>query len=275
MAYGLYSNHLMIDTSTATAFWTEVENKTSGSSGRRLRKDIKKSADSIEHKLNAIRYNAGLIQCMSEHDYLRHINHYLYPEIPLIESTIVYQNRCTFLMQNGAEYRMFLTLFVESFAAATFSLLEVCAYLLKDIYSLPFLANNGRTSIRVSYKNALIELNRLAKSPTLYSFLLKYKANELNNVNWINPLEEVRNRTTHRPITDICRLPTQSEDGNIYYDAPTVNDFLLSNDIFGGTVTDEKLKVFVENCFNGIEQFVEDLYAQLTLEIMSSSSLPL
>ena len=275
MAYGLHSNHPIIDTSTAAPFWVAVENKTSGRSGRRLHGDIKKSVDSIQHKLNIVRYNAGLIQDMTEKDYLRFANRHLYSEAELknIDATAMYQNRCMFLMQDDAEYRMFLMLFVESFAAASFSLLEVCAYLLKDIYSLPFLTSSGK-NIRVSYKNALQESKLKLTSPTLYSFLLQFKAKETNNVSWIDPLEEVRHRTTHRPITDVCRLPTQSGDGNLYYDLPTINDFLLNDDIFSGT-TDEKLKVFVEVCFDGIEQFVEELYARLTSEIQSSPNLSL
>jgi hypothetical protein len=276
MAYGLHSNCPMIDVSTEAAFWAEVERKTPASSGRRLRKDIQKSVDSIQHKLNIIRYNAGLIHNMTEKDYLRLAYRHLYSNIELasIDSITMYQDRCMFLMQNDSEYRMFLTLFIESFAAASFSLFEVCAYLLKDIYSLPFLTNTGK-SIRVSYKNALGELNRQAKSPALYSFLLKYKANETNNIKWIDPLEEMRHLTTHRPITDVCRLPTQSKDGNLYYDKPTVREFLLDNAIFKGITTDEKLKAFVEECFDGIEHFVEELYAQLTTEIQASPSLPL
>jgi hypothetical protein len=37
-------------------------------------------------------------------------------------------------MHNQNEYRLFLTLFVENFSAASFSLFDVCGYLIRHMF---------------------------------------------------------------------------------------------------------------------------------------------
>lgn len=272
MAYGLHSNHPIIDVSTVAAFWTEVESRTLDSNGRRLRKSIQKSVVSIQHKLNIIRYNAGLIHYMIEKDYLRLAYRHLYSSVELanIDSTTMYQDRCMYFMQNDAEYRMFLTFFLESFAAASFSLFDVCAHLLDDLFSLELPRPRG-----VDYAAALRQSKLKDGYGDLHAFLCRYSPGQTDRVDWVKPLNEVRNRTTHRPITDVWRVPRPSEDGNPFDDSIAIQEFVLYEDIFEGACTDKRLKKFVENCFDGIEHFVEELYARLTAEIKASPSLPL
>ena len=271
---GLHGSQSIIVPQNSTPLLREIDTIANESgAARRRAKLIRKNVASIQHKLNVVRYNAGLIQDLEERDYLRFINLHLYDEIASISSTTSFVDRCEFKITSDSEYRMFLTFFLESFAAAAFSLLDVAAHLLKEIYDLQFVDRQG-SSINVTFANALKE-SKIIGNTNLHSFLLKYKPGTSNSVNWIKSLKEVRNRTTHRPITDVCRLPRSPSEGNLYDDLPTVNEFLLYDDIFDGTTSDEPLKSYVENCFDGLEQFVEELYDILFREIRASGTLPI
>ena len=273
MLQGLYSSQTIIIPQNSNTFLQEVDNiALQNRAAHRRAKPIQNSVISIQHKLNVVRYNAGLIQNLDERDYLRFINLYLFPEVQNFVSSATFANRCTFEMTSDAEYRMFLTFFMESFAAAAFSLLDVVAHLLKEIYDLQFVNRQGN-SINVTFINTLKE-SKIVGNSNLHSFLLKYKPGTTNSVSWIKSLKEIRNRTTHRPITDVCRLPRPSSDGNLYEDHPDVNEFLLYDDVFDST-TNEPLKAYVEKCFDGLEEFVEDLYDLLSREIRTSGSLPI
>jgi hypothetical protein len=223
---------------------------------------------SIEHKLNIVRYNAGLIQGLSEDDYLR-FRHFHLLDADALSVDVSYKDRCRFTMTDIKEYRLFFTFFVETFAAASFSLLDVCAYLLKAIYDLQFTDNNGRER-RVSFVNALKETN--LQSRAIYNFLIAYKPGEANSVPWIQPLKKIRNKTTHSIITDICRLPPDS--GNLY-DPPQLQQFLIYEEFFPNETDETKLKEFVEGCFEGLESFVEELYDKLYQEVKGTRALPL
>lgn len=239
---------------------------------RTLVREVEKSMVSIEHKLNIVRYNAGLIQNMNEEDYLRFRHRHLYPpDIDVPPATANFKDRCLFTMTDIKEYRLFFTFFVETFAASAFSLLDVCAYLLKDLYYLQFVDGSGNPR-NVSFVNAMKE-PKIRNNNALYRFLSKYRPKQTHSVDWIEPLKNIRNTTTHSPITDVCRLPPDSDDGNLYTPV-VVGDFLLYDSFFQPPVSEPKLKEFVEKCFDGLEEFVEELYDQLRQEVEKHGFLP-
>ena len=71
---------------------------------------------------------------------------------------------------------------------------------------------------------------------------------------------------THAEVTDIVRLdtPTPPHDHEI---------FLRKDSI--GSADDLILKQFIEECFNGLEEYVEQLYDKLAQQAENEKSLPL
>jgi hypothetical protein len=128
--YGLGSNQTIIIPDQARPFLSKVKDKTTDRV--RLRK-IEAEVNSIQHKLNVIRYHAGLIQTLSEKDY----GEFLYREQESDKLSYAdYQDRCVFTMGNKHEFALFVTLFIETLAAGSFSLFDICAHLLTDIFDL-------------------------------------------------------------------------------------------------------------------------------------------
>ncbi len=267
---GLHSKETILVPTNAEPLLAKINDVASSRQKRRLVKDIEKSMLSIEHKLNIVRYNAGLIQDLNTEDYLRFRHRGLYTSMGDLSANASYKERCRFTMTDIKEYRLFFTFFVETFAAAAFSLLDVCAYLLKHLYDLQFVDNKGKPR-NVTYVNALKEPKLC--STAIHNFLTAYKPGESNSVPWIEPLKGIRNKTTHSIITDICRLSPDSEN---LYDPPKQQEFLIYKEFFPAGQTDEtKLKEFVEECFDGLEEFVEKLYDELRKEVASAKALPL
>jgi hypothetical protein len=262
--YGLDTPHPIIYVESEQIFWDEVRKYTHERHDRDLRQNIRGTIESVRHKLNIVRYSAGLIQTLSEDDYAE-LKTPLFPSRPQV-STAKYQDRCTFEMHNQNEYRLFLTLFVENFSAASFSLFDVCGYLIRHMFSQP-------TNVtKINYWNS-VEL--IQGYPTTYEFLCRYKTTyknvtPLNQVSWIDPLNELRNRMTHRPITDIFH---ENRSKSIY--SPTIESFLLDRAIFGNQQQDEELKAFVKTCFDGLEDFVSQLYECLIFEIQIAQAVPI
>ena len=263
--YGLRTQQSIIDVESARHFWEEVERFTDERRDRVIRHNLRATIESMRHKLNIMRYNAGLIQELSEDDYTKFSNP-LFPDRPFV-STITYQDRCLFEMHNNFEYRLFLTLFVENFSAASFSLFDVCGYLLSHLFSLP-------TSHDVSYKTTL-DSSKIQGYTALYDFLYRYRPTTRsgnaspNQVNWIDPLSKLRNHLTHQPITNIFRADT---DNDVYN--PTIRAFLINKSLFNQQ-QDKELKAFVEECFDGTEDFVSQLYERLIIEIQTARSVPI
>jgi len=246
-------------------FWVEVEKHTHGRHYRDLRQNIKGTIESVRHKLNIVRYSAGLIQTLSEDDYAE-FKTPLFPS-KLKISTAKYQDRCTFEMHNQNEYRLFLTLFVENFSAASFSLFDVCGYLIR------YLVSESTDGTQIAYWNSV---DLVKGYPQLYKFLCKYKTTYKNTpppnqVDWIDPLNKLRNHMTHRPITEIFH--EKSPNNKIYNQ--TIESFLLDRTIFGNQQKDEELKAFVKTCFDGIEDFVSQFYEHLINEIQAVQAVPI
>lgn len=226
---------------------------------------VEKSVTSIEHKLNIACYNAGLILDMKEEDFLRFRYHIMVADVRDVQSVDVsYKNRCLFTLTELKEYLLFLTFFLETFAAASFSLFDVCGHLLNELYGLQLNVSDA------SFFKVVNE-HRI-KASGLDSFLSSYTPGEANIKDWITPLKKVRNVSTHRSITDICRFPP--DDGNLY-NPPKRPDFLMHDTLFPKFADDKHLKEFVEECFDGLEEFTVNLFRELRLETERHNSLPL
>lgn len=262
--YGLDAPSPIIEVESAPVFWDAVKQHTHERFDRDLRQNIRATIETIRHKLNIVRYSAGLIQTLSEADYAE-LKTPLFPDV-IHTTQATYQDRCTYKMHNQSEYRLFLTLFVENFSAASFSLFDVSGYLIRYMFSQ---TTNGT---RINYWNSV---DLIQGYPVLYDFLCRYKTTHqnttpLNQVNWIDPLNMLRNQMTHRPITDIFR---ENRNNRVYN--PTIESFLLDRGIFGNQQQDEELKAFVKTCYEGLEDFVSQLYEHLIDEIQTSQIVPI
>lgn len=270
--YGLGSNQTIIIPDQINAFLPTVRSKTTDRA--RLRK-IEAEVSSIQHKLNVIRYHAGLIQALSERDY----GEFVYREQSSNrDSCAEYQDRCLFIMSNKHEYALFLTLFIETLAAGSFSLFDICAHLLTDIFDLhlPRPTSSGNSTIEISYKNVLQERKLQIDFPNLYDFLFRYRATSRSGnaspdqVSWIDPLEAIRHKITHKPITDIIKWKA---DVNVYGSEGA--NFFIHDVFFTNQPNGDELKSFAEKCFDGIENFVDELFQKLIDEVDNSSFVPI
>jgi hypothetical protein len=163
---------------------------------------------------------------------------------------------------------LYLALFLETFAATAFSLLDVTAHLLRDLYQIPNLTPEN---------TAFSKILPAMQSKMIHPFLIQYAPGNPTSVYWIKPLKEIRNRTTHRPITDVCEAESRRRN-SVFRSMPEVKGFFyLDPTIFGGV--DILLTDFVTQVYDGLEEFVEDLYDHLRQAIiqtnMTKGSLPL
>ncbi|MCB0172370.1 MAG: hypothetical protein KDJ97_17630 [Anaerolineae bacterium] len=240
--------------------------------GRRLGQDVNHAVISVEHKLNTVRFMAGLIQNIDEAAFSEFERHLLQSQsgIPHLgtpqQSTHTrFLERAEFTMYDLKEYRLFLMFFLEAFSAGATGLLDNCAFILERLFSLQ-MQEKDITFIRVLDQSKI-------KNSNLYGFLKKYKENESNNEPWVNPLKQIRNRTSHRPITEVCGL---MENERTLYSSPPPVEFVLNQEMFppNTSPSERNLKSFVESCFHGLVDFVEEFYISLSQEIQSSGTLP-
>ncbi len=271
--YGLRSNQTIIVPDQINIFLSIIQSKTTD----RVRlKNIEAEVISIQHKLNVIRYHAGLIQTLSEKDY----GEFQYRQGESNKLSYAdYQDRCVFTMSNKPEYELFLTFFIETLAANSFSLFDICAHLLTDIFDLPLprSTRSGSGTINISYKQVLQENKLKIDFPVLHNFLCRYRATSRggnthpNQVSWINPLEDIRHQITHKPINDIIGWI-----GNAgVYSTEENSKFFLHANFFNTQPNGEELKSFAEQCFDGIEEFVDELFQKLIAEINQHGSIPI
>ncbi len=214
----------------------------------------------IDHKLNVARYSAGLVQAMRPEDYARHYSALTARKRkPARWHTIAeYPKRCVYYAYDWDQYALGLLFFVETFAAAAFSLYDTCGALLKEIYNLPLNLD------RVSFFNAIIELEPLA--PNMYNFLSQYRLSAPVCFSWFKLLKELRNHTTHLEITDVVMLNAPTP--------PHLPQILLRREPIGSP-TDLVLNAFIGECFVGIEEFVSQLYDRLAQQVEAEGDLPL
>lgn len=271
--YGLSTNQTVIVSDQAHTFLSKIKCKTAD---RARLKKIESEVNSIQHKLNVIRYHAGLIQTLSESDYDKFRSGVYEPKK---FSYAHYQDRCIFSMNTEPEYALFLTLFIETLAAGSFSLFDICAHLLTDLFDLPLprATSSGYGTIDVSYKNVLQENTLKIDFRPLYDFLYRYRATSQSGnaspdqVSWIDPLEAIRHQITHEPITDIIDWHKRT---GIYNTDETI-EFLIHDRFFKRQTKGDELKSFAEKCFDGIEEFVDELFQKLIVEVNKSEFVPI
>lgn len=232
---------------------------------------IENSVRSLDHKLNVVRYNAGLIQEMNAEDFKKHRDK-LFSDMDL-PRMVQYQQRCAFKVHDYDDYVLFLTFFLEAMTAASFSLFDVCGHLLKEMYNLSLprtepTPSGRRRDIKISYINVVHDLE--TRSPALFAFLRRYLPDDPNMVSWIKPLKRIRNATTHEQITRICRYV---EDSSLHFH-PDVQELRLNQHFFDPP-QEVALKIFAEECFNELEDFVTELYEKLRQTLDTDKSIPL
>lgn len=271
----LQSSDTIIIPNNANSFLSTVQATLPpvGGAGRRLEQDVKYAVISVEHKLNTVRFMAGLIQNIDEEAFSKFERYLLQSqsgtqslETSRQATRTRFLERAEFTMYDLKEYRLFLMFFLEAFSAGATGLLDNCAFILERLFSLQ-MQEKDITFIRVLGKTKI-------KNSNLYDFLKKYKENEEDNEPWVNPLKQIRNRTSHRPITEVCGL---MEKERTLYSSPPPVEFVLSQDMFPPNTSprDRNLKSFVELCFQGLVDFVEEFYTSLSHEVQSSGTLPL
>jgi len=236
-------------------------------------REIQKSIISIQHKLNVAFYQAVLIRSLKTDDYTLFE---LYPG--RLSNSNVSHKICTYSMFNIDEYLLVLTFFIETFAATVFSLFDVSGSLINHLYQL------NLKEEEVDFKTVIWELqkqSRIDPNDDVLRLLFSYYSwkkepayfgtTPLRDVTWMKPMKEVRNRTTHRPITDVCNFIRRGDIYSNLYQGVPETDFFLDRNISQNT----RLFDFAKEVFEGIELFVEELYTYLSQATQRSGSLPI
>lgn len=263
---------LVIEPTNEKDFITTLDSVANPRQKTLLVEDIKQSVISARHKLNIVMYQAALLSEINTDDFHRLKVAADENRLPMSTSHVEYKG-CSYDLRDFYHYRLMLSFFVESFAAANFSLFDVIGRLVNDLYSL------GKT--RTSYKGAVEDLKkRKGSNPDAVMQLLHRHHAGLNDPHmptWLLPLEELRNRTTHRLITDICYI--RSEMPLYPESAKSAAAFYLNRNLFstpsGSAPTDVLLSQFAEQVFIDIQSFIEELYDLLRQAIVHQGSLPL
>jgi hypothetical protein len=211
---------------------------------------------SIDHKLNIARYGAGLVRAAQPKDYG---GHYYTGSPSTYISQTEYPGRCIYYANNWEQYALSLLFFIDTFAASAFSLFDCSGHLLREMYNLPLPPDE------VSYYK-VTSLMKTQSANFYTKFFAQYRKEEALCKDWFKLLKELRNHMTHAEVTDIVRLDTPTP--------PHSNEIYLRKDSIGAP-SDLVLKKFIEDCFNGLEEFVEQLYDILAQQIENEKSLPL
>lgn len=213
---------------------------------------------SIDHKLNVARYSAGLVRAARPDDYGLHYNASTLGN--KYSSQIEYPGRCIYYANDWEQYALSLLFFIDSFAAAAFSLYDSSGQLLKEIYNLPLKPE------KTNFFLATEEMK--TKSPQFYSnFFALYRTDETSLCkDWFKLLKKLRNHMTHSEVTDIVHLETPT--------LPHHQEIVLKKDSVGSS-DDLVLKQFIEDCFYGLEEYVEQLYEKLAQQVENEKALPL
>jgi hypothetical protein len=226
---------------------------------RVIDESVEKSTLSIRHKLTVMMYQAALISKLKPEEFVDFEEKDRYNRLPLQPSEVSHYGYSV-QMNNIHEYRLYLALFLETFAATAFSLLDVTGHLLNELYIL------GYTPADISFH----EIRKALQTKSIYPFLTQYAPGNATSVPWIKPLKEIRNRTTHRPITDVCEAEGRRRN-SIFKSMPEAKGFFyLDPTLFGGN--DIPLTDFLNQVFDGLEEFVEDLYDHLRQAIILAQS---
>jgi len=242
--------------------------------------NIRKSILSIQHKLNVAMYQAALVHRLNPNHYAL-FGEFPDPTLRDIKFSDISYKICAYSMGNIDEYRLALAFFIETFAATIFSLLDVSGNLINQLYMLNIKEDD------VSFHTALLQLQRqgrIASNDDIFRLLCSYSLSSretnyasttpLRDITWLKPIKEIRNRTTHRPITDVCDFITRGDVHSTHSQEDPQREFLLSQNVYPEHPY-KKLRDFTKEVFEGIEEFVEDLYFYLKEAVLRSSSLPI
>ncbi len=233
---------------------------------QRIDNEIEGIVISIRHKLTVAMYQAALLCNLNANDFdyfqvMAHRN-IIHQQPSKVE---VRYKLSSYEMYNIHDYRLILTFLIETFSATAFSLFDVSGYLLNEMYQLGLTADD-----RISFHKVK---GRLQNS-SLYDFLAQYASGNTNSVPWIGILKQIRNRTTHRPIVEVCDISKQRSD---IYAKPSqqTTEFLLNPKLFASNPQEIRYCDFVTDVFDGLEAFVEELYEKLSDALYISRGLPI
>jgi len=255
MTYGLDGNGLVL--LPRLSFHSRLTALVPASIPERKLKAIEPYIYSIDQKLNATRYSAGLLRSVQPDDYGKHYNSSVSGGH---SSQTEYVGRCVYYAKDWEQYALSLLFFIDTFSAAAFSLFDNSGHLIKELYNLPI------TPDRVNFYEVTNEIK--TKSPNFYTkFFAQYRLDEASMCkDWFKFLKKLRNHMTHVEVTDIVRLDTPMR--------PHPQEIFLRKDPISSP-NDLVLKQFVEDCFNGLEEYVEQLYDKLAQQAENENSLPL
>lgn len=244
---------------------------------RRQYLNIRKSILSIQHKLSVAMYQAALVYRLNP-NHFKLFEMFRDPTSRDIKSSDISYKICAYSMEDIDEYLLALAFFIETFAATIFSLLDVSGSLINQLYMLNINEDD------VSFHIALLQLQkqaRIAPSDDVFRLLCSYSLSSrvsgytsiipLRNITWLKPIKEIRNRTTHRPITDVCDFVSRGDVHSVHLREIPQTEFFLNQNVY----PDKKLREFAKEVFDGIEEFVEDLYFYLKEAVQRSNSLPI
>lgn len=228
---------------------------------------VEESLASIRHKLTVVMYQTALVCELKPDDFANFVEAEKLSILPP-QATVATYKGCSFTINEVSEYRLFLTLFIETFAATSFSLFDVCGHLLNDLYDLQIAPD--KTSFYDVYQK--LKKRNYSKDSQISRLLSQYDLNDSHCVDWFKPLKEIRNRTTHRPITGICDF---SRRGPIYATVSDSHEFLLNREIYPSGSPDVRLCDFAQQVFDGLQDFVETFYEELIAIVQDTGSLPI
>lgn len=239
--------------------------------------NIGKSILSIEHKLNIAMYQAALIYELNPNHFAL-FEMFRDPTVRDIQFSNISYKICSYSIGDIDEYLLALAFFIETFAATIFSLFDISGSLINQLYML------NLNEEEVSFHKALLELQiqgniasdddvlRLLCSYSLAERTKKYKnVAPLHNITWLRAIKEIRNRTTHRPITEVCDFASRGDVYSLHSQEIPQTEFFLNQNID----PNKKLRDFASEVFEGIEKFVEDLYFYLREAAQRSTRLPI
>ncbi|HZO71040.1 MAG TPA: hypothetical protein VFB60_02490 [Ktedonobacteraceae bacterium] len=244
---------------------------------RRQYLNIRKSILSIQHKLSVAMYQAALVYRLNP-NHFKLFEMFRDPTSRDIKSSDISYKICAYSMEDIDEYLLALAFFIETFAATIFSLLDVSGSLINQLYMLNI------NEEEVSFHAALLQLQKQARitpSDDIFRLLCSYSLSSrvsgytstipLRNITWLKPIKEIRNRTTHRPITDVCDFVSRGDVHSVHSREIPQTEFFLNQNVY----PDKRLREFAKEVFDGIEEFVEDLYFYLKEAVQRSNSLPI
>jgi hypothetical protein len=253
MSYGLTGNGPIL--LLRQPFLDQLKTVTLNTTIERKIKAIEPYTYSIDHKINVARYSAGLVKAIQPDDFGKHLN--AASVNGSHSSQAEYVGRCIYYAHNWEQYALSLLFFIDTFAAAAFSLFDISGHLLKEIYNL--------SVDQASFFKVSKELELL--SPNLYNkFLAHYILEEAVCEEWFTHLKKLRNHMTHAEVMDIVKLESPMP--------PHMQIILLKKEVIGSS-TDIELKQFIENCFDGLEKYMEKFYEILAKQAIAENLLPI